>query len=52
MKNTWLPNKSDQNHIKSLMQKVVEPGAFAGWIAPPRRGINGQPISFKYVRLS
>lgn len=52
MKNKWLPNSSDQKHIESLMQKVVEPGAFAGWIAPPRRGINGEPIGFKYVRLS
>jgi len=33
------------------MQRVVEPGKFAGWIAPPRRGINGQPLDFDYVRL-
>jgi benzoyl-CoA 2,3-epoxidase subunit B len=30
---------------------VIEPGQFAGWIAPPPRGINGQPLDFQYVRL-
>ena len=30
---------------------VYEPGAFANWIAPPRRGINGQPIDFEYVKF-
>jgi len=29
----------------------VEPGRFAGWIAPPVRGINNQPIDFQYVRF-
>jgi len=33
------------------MQQVTEPGKFAGWIAPPLRGINGQPAEFEYVRL-
>jgi benzoyl-CoA 2,3-dioxygenase component B len=30
---------------------VTEPGKIASWIAPPARGINGQPIDFQYVRL-
>jgi benzoyl-CoA 2,3-dioxygenase component B len=29
---------------------VFEPGKFANYIAPPRRGINQQPINFEYVR--
>jgi benzoyl-CoA 2,3-dioxygenase component B len=33
------------------MRPVVEPGRYAGWIAPPARGINGQPLEFEYVRL-
>ena len=33
------------------MKPVVEPGQFAGWIAPPARGINGQPMEFEYVKL-
>jgi benzoyl-CoA 2,3-dioxygenase component B len=34
------------------MRPCVEPGVFANWIAPPRRGINGQPMNFEYVRLA
>ena len=47
----WLPNDSDQAFIGSLMQSVTEPGRFATWIAPPARGVNGQPVDFEYVRL-
>jgi benzoyl-CoA 2,3-dioxygenase component B len=48
----WLPTADDQAFIESLMQPVVDPAKFAGWIAPPARGINGRPIDFEYVRLS
>ena len=48
----WLPSDAERAHVISLMQRVVEPGKFAGWIAPPRRGVNGQPIDFDYVHLS
>jgi benzoyl-CoA 2,3-dioxygenase component B len=34
------------------MRPVMQPGRFAGWIAPPARGINGQPIDFEYVRAA
>jgi benzoyl-CoA 2,3-dioxygenase component B len=34
------------------MGRVVEPGKFAGWIAPPVRGIKGKPIDFEYVRFN
>jgi len=47
----WLPTPDDQVFIASLMTPVVEPGRFAGWIAPPARGINGQPAEFEYVKL-
>ncbi|HVQ77898.1 MAG TPA: benzoyl-CoA 2,3-epoxidase subunit BoxB [Candidatus Binatia bacterium] len=47
----WLPTDADSAYVASLMQPVTEPGRFAGWIAPPARGINGQPIDFEYVRL-
>jgi len=47
----WLPTPADQAFIASLMTPVVEPGRYAGWIAPPARGINGQPAEFEYVRL-
>jgi benzoyl-CoA 2,3-dioxygenase component B len=46
----WLPSASDVAYIESLMTPVHEPGKIAGWIAPPTRGINGQPFEFEYVR--
>jgi benzoyl-CoA 2,3-dioxygenase component B len=48
----WLPTEEDKAYIQSLMQPVTDPGKFANWIAPPARGINGQPVDFKYVRLA
>lgn len=47
----WLPTPADAAFVASLMRPVVTPGAFAGWIAPPTRGINGKPLDFEYVRL-
>jgi len=49
-KHDWLPTRADEEHVASLMKPVTEPGKFAGWIAPPPRGINGQPVDFEYVR--
>ena len=46
----WLPTESDKAFVQSLMVPVVERGKFASWIAPPARGINGQPVDFEYVR--
>nr|WP_206419715.1 benzoyl-CoA 2,3-epoxidase subunit BoxB [Minwuia thermotolerans] len=48
----WLPTDEDQKYVESLMKPVYEPGKFAAWIAPPRRGINGRPIDFEYVRFN
>ena len=40
-----------REYLLSIMDKpVYEPGKFANYIAPPRRGINQQPIDFEYVR--
>jgi benzoyl-CoA 2,3-epoxidase subunit B len=50
-KHEWLPSEADETYVKSLMRPVIEPGKIAGWIAPPLRGINGQPFDFEYVRL-
>jgi benzoyl-CoA 2,3-dioxygenase component B len=47
----WLPSEADHEFVNSLMGRVVEPGKFAGWIAPPARGINNLPIEFEYVRF-
>ena len=48
----WLPSREDHEYVSSLMGRVVEPGKFANWIAPPVRGINNLPIEFEYVRFS
>lgn len=50
-KNDWLPTAEDKAFVKSLMVQVTEPGKMAGWIAPPRRGINDQEIDYQYVKL-
>jgi benzoyl-CoA 2,3-dioxygenase component B len=46
----WLPTDEDHTYVESLMVPVYEPGKVANWIASPRRGINGQPLDFEYVR--
>jgi benzoyl-CoA 2,3-dioxygenase component B len=48
----WLPSQQDREFVNSLMGRVVEPGKFANWIAPPVIGINRQPIDFEYVRFN
>src|SRR5580658_2443790 len=48
---SWLPNKADGDYIQSLMKPCVEPGKFAGWIAPPKVGIDNKPGDFEYVKL-
>jgi benzoyl-CoA 2,3-epoxidase subunit B len=49
-RHSWLPTQADEEYVQSLMKPVTEPGKFANWIAPPARGINGQPVNFEYVR--
>jgi len=48
----WLPTGEDRAYVASLMGRVVEPGKFANWIAPPVMGINRQPVDFDYVRFN
>jgi benzoyl-CoA 2,3-dioxygenase component B len=48
----WLATPSDRAFVASLMGRVVEPGRFANWIAPPNMGINKQPVDFQYVRFN
>ena len=48
----WLPSQTDREFVSSLMGRVVEPGKFANWIAPPVIGINRQPVDFEYVRFN
>jgi benzoyl-CoA 2,3-dioxygenase component B len=48
----WMPTAEDRAFVASLMGRVVEPGKFAGWIAPPAVGINRNPPAFEYVRFN
>jgi len=48
----WLATPEDRAFVASLMGRVVEPGKFANWIAPPNMGINKQPVEFQYVRFN
>jgi benzoyl-CoA 2,3-epoxidase subunit B len=50
-RNEWLPSASDADFIQSLMKREWEAGKYAGWIAPPRAGIDSKPGDFEYVRL-
>jgi benzoyl-CoA 2,3-dioxygenase component B len=50
-KDSWLPSESDRAFVHSLMQRVIEPGKMAAWIAPPDRGINNLPVEYEYVKL-
>jgi benzoyl-CoA 2,3-dioxygenase component B len=50
-RNEWLPSSSDGDFIQSLMKPECELGKFAGWIAPPKVGIDNKPGDFEYVKL-
>ena len=50
-KKDWLPTTADADFITSLMVPCTEIGKYAGWIAPPKVGINNQPGEFEYVKL-
>ncbi|MCB9833890.1 MAG: benzoyl-CoA 2,3-epoxidase subunit BoxB [Planctomycetes bacterium] len=47
----WLPTPEDEAYVKALMVKCHEPGKYAGWIAPPSKGINDQGVDFEYVKM-
>ena len=48
-KDSWLPTEEERDFVRSLMIPVTDPGKIAGWIAPPKRGIHGQPFNYEYV---
>jgi len=50
-KGEFLPSDGDRDFIESLMQPEREPGKFAGWIAPPKVGIDNKPGDFEYVKI-
>jgi benzoyl-CoA 2,3-dioxygenase component B len=48
----YLPSAEDGEFIASLMKQVTEPGKYAGWIAPPKVGIDNKPGDFEYVKIA
>ncbi|MBO6814718.1 MAG: benzoyl-CoA 2,3-epoxidase subunit BoxB [Rhizobiaceae bacterium] len=50
-KSDWLTDTADGDFIQSLMVPCYEPGKYAGWIAPPKVGIDNKPGDFEYVKL-
>ncbi|MBL9106270.1 MAG: benzoyl-CoA 2,3-epoxidase subunit BoxB [Myxococcales bacterium] len=46
----WLLTPDDNDYLRSIMVRVRQPGQYAHWIAPPRKGIGGQGLDFAYVR--
>ena len=50
-RDAWLPSAADGEFIASLMKPETEPGKYAGWIAPPKIGIDNKPGDFEYVKL-
>ncbi|MDE0781534.1 MAG: benzoyl-CoA 2,3-epoxidase subunit BoxB, partial [Alphaproteobacteria bacterium] len=47
----WLPSLGDGAFIASLMHAETDLGSYAGWIAPPRQGIDNLPGDFEYVKM-
>ena len=47
----WLPSVEDNLFIASLMQPASAAGEYAGWIAPPKLGVDGKPGEFEYVKI-
>jgi benzoyl-CoA 2,3-dioxygenase component B len=48
---SMLPSTDDNLFIGSLMRPSRQPGTYAGWIAPPRHGIDNMPGDFEYVHI-
>ncbi|MBV9702207.1 MAG: benzoyl-CoA 2,3-epoxidase subunit BoxB [Methylobacteriaceae bacterium] len=50
-RDAYLPSAADGAFIESLMRPQTTPGQFAGWIAPPKVGIDNRPGDFEYVKI-
>ena len=51
-KGEWIPDDSDRAYIESLMKPEFRVGKYAGWIAPPKVGIDNKPGDFEYVKIA
>jgi benzoyl-CoA 2,3-dioxygenase component B len=48
----WLPSRDDLAFLNTLMKQELEPGKYAGWINPPKVGIDNKPGDFEYVKIA
>jgi benzoyl-CoA 2,3-dioxygenase component B len=48
----WLPTADDRAYVTSCMKPVYERGKFAPWIAPPTKGVHGQPVDHESVKFN
>lgn len=48
----YLPSREDLAFLDTLMKAEFEPGRFAGWIAPPKVGIDNKTGDFEYVQIA
>ena len=44
--------RGDRAFVESLMHLVTEPGAMAGWIAPPKHGIHGRLLDYRCAEFN
>ncbi len=51
-RSAWLPTNEDRAYVRSLMKPVYEPGKFASWIAPPKKGVQGTELDHEYVKFN
>ena len=51
-RDTWLPSRDDLAYLDTLMKQELEPGKYAGWINPPKVGIDNKPGDFEYVKIA
>jgi benzoyl-CoA 2,3-dioxygenase component B len=51
-KDKYLPSQSDGEFIAELMKPDFQRGDYAGWIAPPKVGIDNKPGDFEYVKIA
>jgi benzoyl-CoA 2,3-dioxygenase component B len=52
IRDDYLPSREDLAFLNTLMKAEYEPGKYAGWIAPPKVGIDNKAGDFEYVQLA
>ncbi len=51
MQAQWIPTTDDGAFIESLMVPCWEPGKYAGWLSPPKVGVDNKGGDFEYVKI-